>query len=185
MNNLTLTVVTGNKNKAAEIGAITGMPVTNVGLEIPEIQSLDVVEVAKAKARDAYDRLKVPVVVDDTGMRIEGLGGLPGALVVWFLDTVGPQGILRMMQGVPDRRASVSTCVAFCDGKTVEAFEGVVSGCLTLEIRGANGFGYDPIFVPDGDDKTYAEMTSDEKNRKSMRSIALGKLRTFLQSYAG
>jgi XTP/dITP diphosphohydrolase len=176
-----ITVVTGNLKKAKEIETITGFPVENVDLEIKEIQSLSVADVAKEKAIAAYQRLQRPVVVDDTGMSIVALGGLPGALVSWFLDSIGPEGILRLLGDNRDRRATVSTCIGYCDGGEVRVFEGVIEGSVSLGLRGTNGFGYDPIFVPMGESKTYAEMTADEKNARSMRSIALSKLKTYLE----
>jgi XTP/dITP diphosphohydrolase len=90
----TLVIVTGNKGKANEIAIITGFTVEAKNIDIPEIQSLDIESVAREKALAAYEILKRPVVVDDTGMSIEALNGLPGALVAWFLDTLNPQGIL-------------------------------------------------------------------------------------------
>ena len=104
-------------------------------------------------------------------MNIAALGGLPGALVFWFLDTLGPEGILRLMRDQSDRSASVSTCIAYCDGPDVRLFEGVVEGTLSSESRGANGFGHDPIFIPDRQSKTYAEMTAEEKNALSMPAL--------------
>jgi XTP/dITP diphosphohydrolase len=175
-----ITVVTGNSKKAKEIEALIGAPVESASLDIKEIQSLSVGEVAREKAFAAYRALGVPVVVDDTGMNIAALGGLPGALVFWFLDTIGPEGILHLMRESEDRRASVSTCIAYCEGPDVQLFEGIIEGTVSTEIRGTNGFGYDPIFIPNGQSKTYAEMTSEEKNTISMRSIALSKLRDFL-----
>ena len=175
-----ITVVTGNSKKAKEIEALIGAPVESASLDIKEIQSLSVGEVAREKAFAAYRALGVPVVVDDTGMNIAALGGLPGALVFWFLDTIGPEGILHLMRESEDRRASVSTCIAYCEGPDVQLFEGIIEGTVSTEIRGTNGFGYDPIFIPNGQSKTYAEMTSEEKNAISMRSIALSKLRDFL-----
>jgi XTP/dITP diphosphohydrolase len=175
-----ITVVTGNSKKAKEIEALIGAPVESACLDIKEVQSLSVGEVAREKAFTAYRALGVPVVVDDTGMNIAALGGLPGALVFWFLDTIGPEGILRLMRDSEDRRASVSTCIAYCEGPDVQLFEGIIEGTVSMEIRGTNGFGYDGIFVPNGQSKTYAEMTTEEKNTISMRSIALSKLRDFL-----
>lgn len=178
-------VVTGNSNKVGEIRAITAVPVEHVDLDIKEIQSLDVTEVAREKALVAYRALGAPVVVDDTGMSIAALGGLPGALVVWFLDTIGADGILRLMRDSEDRRASVSTCIAYCDGLGVQLFEGVIEGTISKEMRGTHGFGYDPIFIPNGHARTYAQMSPEEKNAVSMRSIALVKFREFLLRRTG
>jgi len=180
-----ITVVTGNSNKAKEIAALIGAPVESACLDIKEIQSLSVAEVAREKALAAYRALGVPVVVDDTGMNIAALGGLPGALVFWFLDALGPEGILRLMRDSEDRRASVSTCIAYCEGPAVELFEGIIPGTVSTETRGSNGFGCDPIFIPDGQSRTYAEMTPEEKNTMSMRSMALAKLRDFLRQRSG
>ena len=177
-----LVVVTGNKGKAAEIAAITGFEVEPINLDISEIQSLNVEEVAKQKALAAYAHVQKPVVVDDTGMSIEALKGLPGALVSWFLDSLGPEGILKLVGDESNRRASVSTCIGFANESGARTFLGTIYGELTTECRGENGFGYDPIFVPDGQDRTYAEMTSEEKNSHSMRKEALTKFKAFLST---
>lgn len=175
-----LAIITGNTGKAAEIGAITGWPVEAVKLDILEVQSLDLEQVGREKALAAYRAVGKPVVVDDTGMSIAALKGLPGPFVAWFIDQIGPQGILDMVRGKEDRRVEVSTCIGYADENGARTFLGTVRGTLTTELRGESGFGYDPIFVPDGQTKTYAEMTGDEKNAISMRSIAIGKLRDFL-----
>jgi len=92
--------ITGNNNKAEEVRAITGLNIVARKLDIPEIQSLDVEDVAKAKALSAFQATGLPVVVDDTGMSIEALNGLPGALVVWFLDVLKPDGIIRLLSNL-------------------------------------------------------------------------------------
>jgi XTP/dITP diphosphohydrolase len=172
--------ITGNNKKVEEVKAITGLDVSARNLDIAEIQSLEVEEVAKAKALSAFEAVGRPVIVDDTGMSIDSLNGLPGALVAWFLDSLQPAGILRLMANEKNRKASVSTCIAYADETGVFAFTGTISGIVADSPRGENGFGYDPIFIPDGYDKTYAEMTSEEKNEISMRKIALLKLKRFI-----
>ncbi len=176
-----LTVVTGNKRKAAEIAAITGLTAESVELDIPEIQSLDVEIVAKEKALAAYARLHRPVVVDDTGMVIDALGGLPGALVAWFLDKLGAQGILNLVRGNSERGCSVMTCIGFADEGGAVTFVGTVKGRLAEQVQGDHGFGYDSIFIPDGQDRTYAQMTAEEKNATSMRKLALLDLKKHLE----
>lgn len=172
-------VITGNQGKVNEISAITGLTVEAKKLELPEIQSLSVEEVAKEKAMAAYEIVRQPVLVDDTGMNIEALNGLPGALVVWFLDLLGPQGVLNLIANKKNRKASVSTCIAYADANGVQTFIGTVNGTIPAELRGDEGFGYDPIFIPEGWNKTYAEMTTDEKNKISMRKIALMKFKDY------
>ncbi len=175
-----LKVATGNAKKAKEIELICGIPTECANLDIAEIQSLDVSEVARAKAAAAYALVKEPIVVDDTGMSIEALGGLPGALVSWFLDNLGPEGILRLVQGQENRKATVCTAIGYADENGVEVFLGQIDGSISEAQRGSEGFGYDPIFIPAGGSRTYAEMTADEKNAQSMRKLALDKLSTFL-----
>ncbi len=172
--------ITSNKKKAEDVKAITGLDIMAKSLDIPEIQALDVAEVAEAKALSAFQLTGQPVIVDDTGMSIEALNGLPGALVAWFLDALGPEGILKMLKCEKNRKASVSTCIAYADENGATVFTGTIHGSIADSLRGENGFGYDPIFIPDGHDKTYAKMTSAEKNEISMRKIALLKFKEFM-----
>lgn len=172
--------ITGNQKKVEEVRAITGLNVVAKSLDIPEIQSLDVEEVAKVKTEEAFKMTNRPVIVDDTGMSIDALNGLPGALVAWFLDTLKPEGIVKLLAQEKNRKASVSTCIAYADQNGVAAFVGTVHGEITEFLRGESGFGYDPIFIPDGHNKTYAEMGSEEKNNISMRKIALTKFKDFM-----
>lgn len=176
--------ITGNNKKAEEVRAITGLNVVAKNLDISEIQSLSVEDVAKAKALSAFQITSCPIIVDDTGMNIDALNGLPGALVVWFLDILKPEGILKLLANERNRKASVSTCIAYADKTGVLAFTGTIYGEITSSLKGENGFGYDPIFIPNGYGKTYAEMTSDEKNQISMRKIALLKFKEFMSKRA-
>jgi len=175
--------ITGNDNKVEEVRAITGLNVAAKNLEILEIQALDVEKVARAKALAAFQKTRRPVMVDDTGMNIEAIGGLPGAFVSWFLDTLKPDGILDLLAKKKNRNASVSTCIAYADKSGVFVFAGTVYGKISLSLRGDNGFGYDPIFIPKNSKKTYAEMTADEKNKISMRKIALLKFKKFMSEH--
>ncbi len=177
-----VTLITGNAGKAAEYAAMLGIEVNPARAELTEVQSLDVAHVAARKAADAYDQLREPVLVDDTGLTIHAWNGLPGALVAWFIDTVGPQGILNMAAGITDRRATVSTALGYADATGVRVFQGTVDGSLATEPRGTSGFGYDPIFIPDSDSghRTYAQMTSEEKNKISHRRHAVEAMRSGL-----
>ena len=177
-----ITLITGNAGKAAEYAAMLGLEVTPAKAELTEIQSLDVADVAARKAADAYAQLREPVLVDDTGLAIHAWNGLPGALVAWFIDTVGPQGILDMAAALTDRRATVTTALSYADAIGVQVFQGTVDGTLANEQRGISGFGCDPIFIPDSDTnhRTYAQMTSEEKKKISHRSRAVEAMRNGL-----
>lgn len=173
-----INLITGNEGKAAEFAAMLGIEVTAVKRELPEIQSLDVGEVAARKAADALELLGEQVLVDDTGLAIEEWNGLPGALIAWFIDTVGPQGILNMTQGLTSRRATVTTALGYAvPGRPVQVFQGTLKGSLAISPRGSSGFGYDPIFIPEGESLTYAEMTSKKKNDISHRRLAVEEMK--------
>jgi XTP/dITP diphosphohydrolase len=170
-----IALITGNAGKAAEYAAMLGIDVTPAKAELTEVQSLDVAVVAARKVTDAYAQLGEPILVDDTGLTIHAWNGLPGALVAWFLDTVGAQGILNMAAELIDRRATVTTALGYADADGVQVFTGTVNGTLATEPRGTSGFGYDAIFIPDTDPghRTYAQMTSEEKNKISHRRRAV------------
>jgi len=176
-----INLITGNQGKAAEFAAMLGIEVTAVKRELPEIQSLDVREVAARKATDALELLGEPVLVDDTGLGVDEWNGLPGALIAWFIDTVGPLGILNMAQGLTSRRAIVTTALGYAvPGKPVQVFQGTLKGSLAISPRGTSGFGYDPIFIPEGETCTYAEMTPEEKNDISHRRLAVEQMKQAL-----
>ena len=168
---------TSNAGKLREARAILGTPLEQIDLELPEIQALDVEAVVREKALAAHRATGEPVLVDDTGFAIDAWDGLPGALVRWFVTTVGPAGICRMLDGAASRAVVVTTAVAFHDGAALHLSTGSLRGVVTMEPRGANGFGWDAIFQPDGHARTFAEMADDEKNAISPRRIALEGLR--------
>jgi XTP/dITP diphosphohydrolase len=171
-----LCLITGNAGKAAEFERLLGRPIDHQKVPLLEPQALDVREVSAHKATQAFEHLQRPVLVDDTALVIEAWNGLPGALVSWFLDSVGCDGIIQMASSIGDRSASVTTALGFADANGTRVFLGQLRGQLPLEPRGTEGFGYDPIFVPDGSDKTFAEMSAEEKDAGSMRRLAVDEL---------
>jgi len=148
---------------------------------LDEIQTVDGKEVVRKKAEEAHKILKKPVLVEDTSLYFDAWRGLPGALARWFLDTVGCNGICKMMKGEKNRKAYAESAIAFYDGKKMKIVSGKVEGTVPLKPRGSFGFGWDPVFVPKGFRKTFGEMTMSEKNQISMRKRALEKLRNYLQ----
>lgn len=179
-----ITVVTGNKNKAAEVAAFfEGVEeVTHIPFDTIEPQSDSVSEVAKEKARQAYSALKRPLIVDDTGLFIESLNGFPGVYAAYVQDTIGNEGILKLMSDFSKdkRKAYFMTSIAFADKFGIRTFEGRVDGFVTSKPRGNSGFGYDPVFEVDG--KTLSEMDISEKNSVSHRARALMKFRDWYLS---
>ena len=146
-----------------------------------EIRSDDVAEIARAAAVEANRALGRAVVVDDTGFFIDALNGFPRAYPAFVLETIGRRGILRLMEGVEDRRARFVTAVAYCDGLQVKSFVGTMEGRIARDERGTGGFGYDPIFIPEGHDSTYAELSLEEKVSISHRTRAFT---AFLEWYS-
>ncbi len=173
--------VTSNLGKLREAEAVLGCTIDHRALDLVEIQSLDLVEVVRDKAARAWQQLGRPVLVEDTGLELDGLGGFPGPLVRWLLVSVGPVGICRIAQCFADPRATARCLVCATDGSTEVFGEGIVQGTIATEPRGESGFGWDTAFIPDdGDGRTYGEMTDDEKNLISHRRKAFLALRDAL-----
>lgn len=175
--------VTTNEHKRREAQTILGVELERVSPDVPEIQALDVAEVALHKARAAYDALGAPpcpVIVEDSGLVIRAWNGLPGALTKWFVSTVGVEGILTMLSSQDRSARAVCAVAAAGTSGGVRLVIGEVEGMVALEPRGSSGFGWDPIFVPEGSDLTYAEM-GDEKNRDSHRARAFRAARRWFE----
>lgn len=174
-----ITVVTNNPHKAREIGLFFGgvAEVTHVALECPEVRDNSVKTIAEKKAEYAYQILKRPLICDDTGFYIHALRGFPGPYAAFVQETIGNEGILRLMEGVSDRKAFFETAIAYANGDDIRVFSGRIQGRVVAP-RGTGGFGYDPIFEWRG--RTLAEMSPEEKNRVSHRARALRRLRDFL-----
>jgi non-canonical purine NTP pyrophosphatase (RdgB/HAM1 family) len=167
-----IALVTGNPNKVLETRRITGQEIDSVEVDLPEIQSLDLREVLEAKAREAWNRVGRPLVVEETGLELAAMNGFPGPLVKWMLDAIGPEGIARTIMGLGDARATARCQLLVVDGNETLFAEGATTGTLVLPPRGEGGFGWDPIFQPDGHDLTYAELGSEIKDRIGHRGRA-------------
>jgi len=163
--------VTGRPEKAFEAERL-GFVLERLDLDLPEPQALLPAEVVEAKAREAYTRLSRPVLVEDSGLAIHAWGGFPGALVKWLEKSAGVAAIPRMLGGFADRGATASCAVAYCDGAELVTAAGSVEGTIAPEPRGRGGFGWDVIFIPEGDTRTFAEMLGEEKDRVSHRRRA-------------
>lgn len=164
---------TKNKDKLREVEEILGRDLEQISIELFEPQGVKVEEVVREKAKDAFHKTGKFVLVEDTSLEFVAWDGLPGALIKWFLDTVGNEGILKMLVGETSRKAIAKTAVGFFDGTQAHIFVGKVTGTVPKMIRGTGGFGWDSIFIPEGYKKSFAEMTSAEKNAISMRKLAL------------
>ncbi|MBS7645554.1 XTP/dITP diphosphatase [Candidatus Bathyarchaeota archaeon] len=169
---------TTNKGKLREISILLGeynLEVEAVEAEKVEIQSDDISRIAEYAALDLAGRLGYPVAVEDSGLHIPALNGFPGPYSSYIYRSIGLRGVLKLLEGVEDRRGFFESVVAYAEPKgMVKCFRGVVWGRISLDARGTGGFGFDPIFIPEeGDGRTFAEMTLEEKNRISHRGRAL------------
>ncbi len=145
-------------------------------VEAVEIQDDSIEKVAKASASDAVKKCGLPIIVEDAGLFIEALKGFPGPYSSYAYRTIGTRGILELMKNVEKREAHFHSVIAFSSpDKPSTTFQGKVNGKISREERGSSGFGFDPIFRPSSQDRTFAEMTAEEKNRYSHRAQALRK----------
>lgn len=166
--------VTGNEHKLSEAQAILDdFQVVGRDLDIPEIQSLDVEEVARDKATKAYELCGHACFVEDVAIMFGALGPLPGPFIKYFVEGLGSQGTAELVHKYDDHSVKVVCTIAYADDQgEVSLHTSVIVGEVVLP-RGDSGFGFDPIFQPDGYDQTFAELPEDVKNSISQRSLAL------------
>jgi non-canonical purine NTP pyrophosphatase (RdgB/HAM1 family) len=172
--------ITGNANKFFEIQAI--LPETEqLDIDLPEIQSLDPQEIIEFKLKAALEHLpEGHIIVEDTSLYLSGLNGLPGPLIKWFMKALGRDGLAKLVLATGNNRAEAKTIIGYAnESGEIKYFEGSISGQIVMPL-GETSFGWDPIFMPDGHDVTFAEMGREEKNKISMRRQAAQKLKDFL-----
>ena len=178
--------VTGNRGKFIEAEDILrqfGFRLRQEDLELDEPQSDSLEYVAKRTALSAFEALKRPLFLEDAGLFIDTLNGFPGVFSSYVYSSIGVEGILRLMRDVGERRARFKSCVAFVSSAIYpkpKLFMGEVEGHISRSAKGEQGFGFDPIFVPSGFSKTFAQMSTSQKNRLSHRSKAIRAIGSFL-----
>ena len=146
--------------------------------DLVEIQDDSLAKIAVQKALNAYDKCKKPVIIEDDGLFIESLSGFPGPYSSYIFNTIGNNGILKLMGD--NRDAQFVAIIAFCDSSNEPTlFESRVAGTISKNIQDG-GWGYDPIFIPEKQNKTYAELTN--KNKLSHRYESLKKFASWFNS---
>lgn len=141
-----------------------------------EVQAADVVEVARFASADAAKKYERPLIVEDTGLFIDALGGFPGPYASFVFRTIGREAILRLLGDEEEKRATFRSAVAFCEpGGVPRVFRGSLVGAIAKRAAGWGGFGFDPIFIPAGRRLTLAQLSIDEKCRISHRAEAVTK----------
>ena len=200
MNYKKIVFATNNKNKLAEIREM----LAGTGFEVLSLADIgchdDIPETAATlegnalqKANYVYNKYATPCFADDTGLEVDALGGAPGVYSARYAGGEGHDSeanmakLLAELGGNSDRQARFRTVIALIEGGQEEPklFEGIVTGEITDDRRGGEGFGYDPIFRPDGHAETFAEMGHEMKNKISHRARAVAKLVEYLKQQAG
>ncbi|QKF93582.1 inosine triphosphate pyrophosphatase [Fadolivirus algeromassiliense] len=185
--------VTGNKNKFAEAKSILDndhVELVQYNIDLSEYQG-DMKTIAIKKCHEAhkiletYDKHKYPLIIEDTSLCFNGMGGMPGPYIKWFLSSIGPDGLVKMIDRFDDRTAQAVCCVSYMENESSDPklFVGMVNGMI-VPARGKRNFGWDPIFQPlesdGGNGQTYAEMDDTYKNQISHRYKALEELKKYL-----
>ena len=176
---MTLHIITANKHKVREITQMIS-DIKQLNIDLPEIQETNSKKVITAKLIEAQKHHNGEFIIEDTSLHIHALNGLPGPLIKWFLDSIGTHGIFKILNAYEDKRATATTYIGYSDinGK-IQFFNGEIDGKIVAP-RGENGFGWDAIFQPINSSKTFAEMSDQEKSKFNMRTIAIKKLKEYL-----
>jgi non-canonical purine NTP pyrophosphatase (RdgB/HAM1 family) len=173
--------ITNNEKKFLEIEKI--LPgIRQLPIELEEIQELDARKIIEHKLLEAKKQqtgnLKNTFIVEDTSLYLECMNGLPGPLIKWFLKTIGNKGLYDLSVKFRNNIVEARTMIGYYNDGKIKYFQGIVKGTITSP-RGS-GFGWDEIFIPEGYDETFSEMTQEEKNELSMRGQAAEKLKKYL-----
>lgn len=151
-----------------------GYELEHVRFSYPEIQADTIEETIVPGLEWLMQRYKGPIMIDDSGLFVDALKGFPGVYSSYVFRTLGCEGILKLMERVEQRGARFECCIGFMKpGEEPFIAKGVAKGTISKDMRGTGGFGYDPIFIPEGYSKTYAEIDVHEKNRISHRGKAV------------
>jgi len=163
--------ITGNKHKAEEVRAL--LPgIQQLDIKLPEIQSLDPKEIVAAKLKEARKHHDGIIAVEDVSLSLRGLNGLPGTMIKWFVKTLGPQGIYELTVKLGDNHATIRCTVGVSQPGQDPVFFSVERTGKIVRPRKDSAFGWNPIFQQEGIEKTYAEMTVEERNTISHRAGA-------------
>ena len=176
---MSLYFITGNKYKFDEVKSI--LPeIEQLDVDLPEIQDIDAQNIIRLKLLEALRHHAGEFIVEDTSLYLDCLKGLPGPLIKWFLETIGNKGLASVAEKFGDNKARAITIIGYAkNSENIYFFDGFACGKI-VPPAGSSNFGWDPIFQPDGFEKTFAEMTAEEKNTISMRRVAVEKLKSFL-----
>jgi non-canonical purine NTP pyrophosphatase (RdgB/HAM1 family) len=177
--------ITRNKGKFQEVKEILkdACVIEQFDIDLPEIQEIDAHKIIKDKLKRAQRKYSenLGFIVEDTSLYLEATNRLPGPLIKWFLKTLGNKGIYNLVNSLGNLNAEAKTIVGFSTPEgEIKFFEGSIKGNICSP--DGEGFGWDPIFIPEGYEKCFGEITKEEKNKISMRKKALEKLKEYLKN---
>jgi XTP/dITP diphosphohydrolase len=175
--------ISRNEHKLAEAAKILtplGIDVVPINLPIEELQTDDIPRLVRDKTLRAFAKLGRPLFVEQTGLFLDRIGGLPGGLTQLFWDALGPDRMCQLFGQGENVGVLARTWIGYCDGRRVHQFEGEIRGRIASEPRGDQSFQWDCVFIPDGHDQTFAEL-GNCKNEISMRRKALDKFADHLR----
>ena len=172
--------ITSNKGKFEEAKDYLG-EVEQLDLDLIEIQHLDPQKIIEHKLQEALKHVKGEVIVDDVSLHLEALYGMPGPFTKWFEKKIGIENFVRILKKLGNTKAEARLIIGYANSKgKMHFFEGSMKGEIVAP-KGDKGYGWDSIFVPEGLNKTFAELSVKEKNKVSHRGKALVKLKKFLE----
>lgn len=177
-----LILVSSNPNKGIEAERILGQPVLRVSITLPEIQAATVEEITRYKLETAKSKGYKRLIVEDVSLGFDELGNFPGPYVRWLLEAAGGKGLAAIAYALNNRAARAQCCIGYWDGSQVRLFLGETQGEILVKPRGERVFGWDAWFQPEGSQKTFAELTPEEKDAVSHRGRAYRKLVEHLKS---
>lgn len=181
-----ITFVTGNEHKAAHTARLLGHRIDHAEIDLDELQTVDIFELVEHKVRQAYEKIKQPVIVDDYSVGFNALDGLPGTFIKFFIGTDKKlEKLCRILDAFEDRSAYATSAMGFYDGVTLKVFYKTLRGTIAIHPMGKNGIHSDKIFIPTGYKQTRAQMDDDMYDAIYKQVRPLDELRKFLDEYYG
>lgn len=174
-----LVFVTQNQNKVNDVKKLLpDFDIEHIDFEVPEIQSLDPREIVEHKLRFAFDKVQKPCFVMDASLFMDCLNGFPGTFIKWWFEkTVGAEKTCEIAKLFNQFGCQWTTVLGYFDGKETHFLEETVNGTIPTEPRGTNGYHWDTIFIPEGDSRTFAEMTFEEKQSFAVTKKLMNRLK--------
>lgn len=176
--------LTRNSGKFEELNQLlanSGIKLIRDATEIHELQTEDMDTLIRDKVLKAFNLIRHPLIVDHTGLAFDLLNGFPAGLTSVFYDKLENHGIASLIGQSEKPQVTAITLIGYCDGRKIETFKGEARGTIAERERGADGFQWDKVFVPEGSNETYAELGQQKKNEISMRRKAFDRFAAFLK----